>query len=223
MKRYIRLTLLSFLLLWSVVYLAQQHFGGGGGSGSPGGANTYVTFNDSGAFNSDSAIQINKTTHTAGFNGVAQADSTYPIKVYGLILLNGNNQGFESNSTGGTWISATNHWISNHPVSSTLFQTNTNCADGTATPADCTAAPAGAVIISAAATTVVVNTTIVTANSQIFITEDSSLGTRLSVTCNTTTGRVYTTSARTAGTSFTITASAAPATNPACLNYLIIN
>jgi hypothetical protein len=68
-----------------------------------------------------------------------------------------------------------------------------------------------------------VSTTAVTANSQIFVQEDSSLGTKLSVTCNTTTGRDYTVSARTAGTSFTITASAAPVTNPACLSYFIVN
>ena len=75
----------------------------------------------------------------------------------------------------------------------------------------------------ALATTVTVNTTRVTANSQIFIQEDSSLGTRLSVTCNIVTTRDYYVTARTAGTSFVITASAAPATNPACLSYFIVN
>ena len=108
-------------------------------------------------------------------------------------------------------------------TASTIFASATNCADGTASPADCGAAPAGAVIISASATAVVVNTTAVTDNSEIFLQEDSSLGTRLSVTCNTTTGRDYTVSARTAATSFTITASAAPTTNPACLSYLVVN
>ena len=106
---------------------------------------------------------------------------------------------------------------------STLYGTVTNCADGTASPADCTAAPAGAVIISAAATAVVVNTTAVTANSNIFVMEDSSLGTRLSVTCNTTIARNYAVTARTAATSFTITTDVAPVTNPACLNYFIVN
>jgi hypothetical protein len=81
----------------------------------------------------------------------------------------------------------------------------------------------GSVSIAAAATTVTVATTAVTANSQILITEDSSLGTKLGVTCNTTTGRTYTVTARTAQTSFVITASAAPATNPACLSYSITN
>lgn len=102
------------------------------------------------------------------------------------------------------------------------YTTATNCTDS-AGAAACGSASAGSVVLDAAATTVVVSTTAVTANSQIFIQEDSSLGTRLSVTCNTTTGRDWTVSARTAATSFTITSSAAPATNPACLSYHIVN
>ena len=98
-----------------------------------------------------------------------------------------------------------------------------NCFDGTATPADCGASSTGAVIISAAATVVVVNTTAVTANSQIFIQEDSSMGTKLSVTCNTTISRTYAVTARTAATSFTLTSSAAPSANPACLHYWVVN
>lgn len=77
--------------------------------------------------------------------------------------------------------------------------------------------------IAAAATTVTVSTTAVTANSQILIQEDSSLGTKLSVTCNTTIVRTYAVTARTAATSFVITTSAAPVTNPACLSYTIVN
>lgn len=103
----------------------------------------------------------------------------------------------------------------------TTLSTATNCAD-TGLPANCGSAAAGSVIIAVAATTVTVNTTAVTANSQIFVFEDSSLGTRLSTTCDTTIGRNYTITARTAGTSFTITTDAAPA-NSACLNYLIVN
>lgn len=51
----------------------------------------------------------------------------------------------------------------------------------------------------------------------------SSLGTKLSVTCNTTLGRNYSVTARTASTSFVITTDAAPVTNPACLSYVIFN
>jgi hypothetical protein len=53
--------------------------------------------------------------------------------------------------------------------------------------------------------------------------EDSSLSTRLSVTCNTTTGRTYSITTRTAATSFVITASTNPSVNPACLNYIVVN
>lgn len=96
-----------------------------------------------------------------------------------------------------------------------------NCSSA-ASPAVCAAAAAGSVVVAAAATTVVVNTTAVTANSQILVTFDSSLGTKLGVTCNTTIPALYGVTARTAATSFTIT-STAPITNPACLGYLVIN
>lgn len=77
--------------------------------------------------------------------------------------------------------------------------------------------------MDAAGTTVVVSTTAVTANSRIFIQEDPSLVLTGSPTCNTDAGRTYLVTARTASTSFTITASAAPVTNPACLSYFIVN
>ena len=110
----------------------------------------------------------------------------------------------------------------NGTTRSSLYATTTNCADP-AGAAACGAAPAGAVVIDASATTVVVSTTAVTANSRIFIQEAPYLSTELSITCNTTTGRLYTVTALTAATSFTVTASAAPVTNPACLNYIIFN
>lgn len=97
-----------------------------------------------------------------------------------------------------------------------------NCADSSGDAA-CGAASAGSFVIDAADTDTVVSTTAVTANSQIFVAEDSSLGTRLSVTCNTTLGRSYAVTARTAATSFTWTASAAPAANPGCYSYFIVN
>jgi hypothetical protein len=101
------------------------------------------------------------------------------------------------------------------------YATATNCTSA-ASPAVCGSAAAGTVVIAAAATTVVVDTTAVTANSEIFIQYDSSLGTKLSVTCNTTVALPAIT-ARTGGTSFTITVPAAPAVNPACYSYHIVN
>jgi hypothetical protein len=114
-----------------------------------------------------------------------------------------------------------NSHIFQNNVSVLLLSTATNCSSSAA-PAVCAAAPAGSVVVAAAATTVVVNTTAVTANSQIFVMYDSSLGTKLSVTCNTTVPALYGVTARTAATSFTLTASA-PITNPACFSYFIVN
>ena len=106
-------------------------------------------------------------------------------------------------------------------VSSTLFGSETNCSSSTG-PAVCAAAAAGSVIIPAAGTDVTVNTTAVTANSQIFAIFDQSLGTKLGVTCNSTTANPHI-GARVAGTSFTIHANVSPVTNPACFSYFIIN
>ena len=104
-----------------------------------------------------------------------------------------------------------------------LLKTAFNCSDG-AGAAACGAAAAGSVVIDAGATSVTVSSTSVTANSQILITEDSSLGTKLgAITCNTALGRNYSITARTAATSFVITTDATPVTNPSCLSYLVIN
>lgn len=108
----------------------------------------------------------------------------------------------------------------NTGIQTLKFATNTNCANSGGT---CASAPTGSISIAAAATTVTVATTQIAANTVILITEDSSLGTKLGVTCNTTIVRTYTITARVNATSFTITTSAAPVTNPACLNYLLIN
>lgn len=115
----------------------------------------------------------------------------------------------------------------NNANSATLFAIGD---DGELQPQNCTSsggtcadAVAGAVTIAAAATTVTVSTTAVTANSNIQISENSAMGTRLGVTCNTTIARTYAVTTITAGTSFVITSSAAPVTNPACLSFLVVN
>jgi hypothetical protein len=97
-----------------------------------------------------------------------------------------------------------------------------NC-NSSASPAVCGASSAGSVAMATGGSTLIVNSTAVTANSQILITEDSSLGTRLGVTCNTSANHNYSISARTPGTSFTITSSNNISTNKACLSFLIIN
>ena len=134
-------------------------------------------------------------------------------------------------TTGGTWWFDTNNGTgtaalkikaANAGIQAVTYDTATNCADS-AGDAACGSAAAGAFVIDAADTNTVVSTTAVTADSEIFIQEDSSLNTRLSVTCNTTIARTYAVTARSAGTSFTVTASAAPVTNPSCLTYKIVN
>jgi hypothetical protein len=110
-------------------------------------------------------------------------------------------------------------------IAAPLYSTATNCSSS-ASPAVCGSAAAGSFVIAASATSVVVDTTVVTANSQIFLTEDSSLGTKLSVTCNTQsllTLGVPKVTARTAGTSFTASIEVGPTTNPICVSYAIVN
>jgi hypothetical protein len=100
-----------------------------------------------------------------------------------------------------------------------------NCASS-ASPAVCGSAAAGSVAIPTGATpTLVVNTTAVTANSQIILNEDESLGTRLGITCNTSLSTLVNpvVTARSAGTSFTITVNSTLAVNPACVSYVVVN
>jgi hypothetical protein len=107
------------------------------------------------------------------------------------------------------------------------FSTATNCSSS-ASPAVCGSSSAGSVLIPTGTTssTLVVNTTAVTANSQIFFYPDDTLGTKLSTTCNSTLSTLIGGSAitaRTAGTSFTITFNGTILTNGVCGSFTIIN
>lgn len=108
--------------------------------------------------------------------------------------------------------------------SSPHYFTSTNCASA-ASPAVCGAATAGAFVIAAAGTTVTVNTTAVTANSEIVVQPDTSLGTRLGVTCNTSLASIIgpVVTSRTVATSFVVTITGTTITNPACYSYTITN
>ena len=101
------------------------------------------------------------------------------------------------------------------------FSTLTNCTSSTS-PAVCATAPEGAAVIATGETSVVVNTTAVTANSNISLTFDSSLSSRLGVSCNKIFSQPYVT-ARIAGTSFSVTVGSAPSSNPLCFTYRIGN
>lgn len=111
------------------------------------------------------------------------------------------------------------------------YSTGANCA-GVGTAANpsvvtCTSASAGAFSCATAASTGTcqVNTTAVSANSEIIVTQNASEGTRLSVTCNTTSvvpAAAPLLLSKSAGASFTITLGTVT-TNPGCFDYLIIN
>jgi len=104
--------------------------------------------------------------------------------------------------------------------SATVAGTPANCSSS-ASPAVCGSASAGSVAVPSSASSLVVNTTAVTANSQITLQQDSSLSSRLGVSC-VFTGAVFAVVARSPGTSFTISPSSLVA-NPECLSYVIIN
>lgn len=95
------------------------------------------------------------------------------------------------------------------------------CINNTASPS-CGSALAGFVVIPVSATSTTVLDAAIQANDAIAVHEDSSLGAALGVTCNT---GVLTSppevTARTAATSFVITTSSAPATNPGCYSFTI--
>ena len=98
----------------------------------------------------------------------------------------------------------------------------TSCASA-ASPAVCGADPIGSSAIPASGTSIVVDTTLVTANSQFRLTFDSSLGTFLGGTCDTNIQTPAVT-ARSAGTSFTITVPSAVASGKlGCISWQIIN
>lgn len=151
-------------------------------------------------FNTNTIRRFGVAATANGGHFFAQLDNTYDIGIPG--------------NAARTVYAATS-------VNSKAYLTATNCSDS-AGAAACGSAAAGSVVIDAGASTVVVSTTAVTANSQIIVQYDSSLGARLSVTCNTTPALPSVT-ARTAATSFTITVPAAPITNPACYSYLVVN
>src|SRR5437899_1395348 len=211
-----------------------QWTGLGGGGGTPGGSNTQVQFNNNGAFGGGAGFVVTNAGSTATSVTINGTDNTGTLQVGvgigafggatgGKVILGGNSlvAGFALTNTqpaiGGTagYLSLPNGLIS------PAIQTTTNCSSS-ASPAVCGAAASGSVVVAAAATTVQVNTTAVSANSQIQLTFDSSLGTKLSVTCNTTPVQP-TVSARTAASNFTITVPTAPTTNPACFSYTIVN
>jgi hypothetical protein len=115
--------------------------------------------------------------------------------------------------------------VPNGSLNAKGFGTATNCSSS-ASPAVCGSAAAGSVALPTGTNpTLQVNTTAVTANSQIMLTVDESLGTKLSVTCNTTLSTLLNpvVTGRSTGVSFTFTIGAVIASNPACVSYTLSN
>jgi hypothetical protein len=94
-----------------------------------------------------------------------------------------------------------------------------------ASPAQCGFAGTGTVALPAGSSSIVVDTTFATAFSRITVSDDMTIGGLYDspVTCNTVGGRTYSVTSKVPGKSFTITASAAPAGNPACLTFHMEN
>lgn len=162
-------------------------------------------------------VNVNNVTGAVSLQNRNTADSAnLPIEMNptgGRVLIGGTT---DSGST----LNVTGSVSASTSLTAATFLSATNCTSAAA-PAVCGSAAAGSVVVAAAGTTVTVNTTAVTANSQIMLTFDSSLSTKLAVTCNTTVG-AFSVTTRTAATSFIITATS-PVTNPACFSYSIVN
>ena len=139
----------------------------------------------------------------------------------------GNGTGADTAATGAQLSAA----LGSTAIAPATLGTATNCAaNGTAanpSVVSCSAAPVGrfSCATNASTGTCVVDTTAVTANSVIQIQPDSTLGTALSVTCNTTADSGVTVprvSARNPLVSFTITLGTFT-TNPECFTYIVVN
>jgi hypothetical protein len=151
---------------------------------------------------------------TAGLNGTASGGITY----------NGSTSGScasvaSANAGSVTWPCGGNF---------TAYNSGTNCgAVGSAANPSlvaCASAAAGSfsASVSASAGTAVVSDTRVTANSEVVLVEDPSESTRLSVTCNTAVLTGAFVSAKSAGTSFTVTLPTFAA-NPMCFSFWVVN
>lgn len=160
---------------------------------------------------------LDSTTGVLGW-GIGGADTGISRDSAGVVDIGTGAQGSVAGSLKAATVTAST------AINAATYQTATNCASS-ASPAVCGSAAAGSVALpTGAVPTLQVNTTAVTANSQIFLQIDEGLGTKLSVTCNTTLSTLLNPviTARSVGASFTFTINATIAVNPACINYWII-
>lgn len=141
----------------------------------------------------------------------------------GILGFNGSTSGtatFTAPAVAGT---VTNPVVSSNSFQAPAYQTASNCAVNSASPAACSSAASGVVAVPTLTTTYTVNTTAVTANSRIFLQPTSdNTGIPSSPTCATlAVTAVNMISARSANTSFTF--SLPSTTGITCFEYFIIN
>ena len=73
--------------------------GGGGGNGSPGGVNTYIQFNDGGAFGGNAGLVFNKTTTTLTANNF-DVTSTANLGSNANVIITGGTNGYVLSTDG---------------------------------------------------------------------------------------------------------------------------
>jgi hypothetical protein len=206
---------------------------GVGGNTTVGGAGGAVNITagngGAGSAGNNSGGAGGKIVLTPGTGGAKTGTGT--AGAAGLVQVAGSLNLSTLTASSGLYLDANKVVTNTAPASLSLtastYSTATNCSSS-ASPAVCGSAAAGSVAIPTGVTSVTlqVNTSAVTANSQILLVADDTLSTQLSVTCNSTLATLVggmAITARTAATSFTITYNGTIATNPLCVNYLVIN
>lgn len=207
-------------------YLVTQVTASGGGGGITGLTTGYFPIATSATAIGNSACNTVTTANrlTCPYSaGMSVGNGT--IADYTTAGANQNIKVGSGNGSGG--VGGTGTVTVFNPVLSGTIATASNCSSA-ATPAVCGSATAGSVLIptGTVSSTLTVNTTAVTANSQILFYPDDTLGTKLSVTCNSTLATLIGGSAitaRTPGTSFQITFNGTITTNGVCGSFVIVN
>lgn len=140
-----------------------------------------------------------------------------------LRMRNGSSVCWQNKEESGSLCQSTNpkdNFTFDGGVVTPAYFTASTCASF---QAECANAAAGSVAFPAESTSINIYTTVVTQQSQIFVQEDSSIGTVLGIPCNQTLGRTYQITGRTPGVGFRVTTNAAPNGSAACLSFHIVN
>lgn len=229
--------LASLLILMGIgIFMNSQNPAGGytspaqGGIVTPAGANGAVQFNNSGALGGFGVFTAGApNTLALGATSIqsTQGGSATPaiqLVSGGVIGLGGGAPFIQFSST--DLVLATfgpNNIKMSNPVNALAYQTTTNCAVNSVSPAACGSAPAGSFVVPTTTTAYTVNTTRATATSRIFLFPHTD--TRDLPGAPTCTVPVITTAPTVSGivaaTSFSI--AIASTTGQTCWDYWIVN